>query len=75
MTIGYRFLILILDDMLDQLIGAFAFSKIDLKSGYHHIRVKNDNAHTTIFYTIFGQYEYLVLPFDLTNAPATFIML
>jgi hypothetical protein len=64
-----------IDDLFDQMKGVMVFSKIDLRSGYHQLWIKEEDIPKTAFKMRFGHYEFTILPFGLTNAPGVFMSL
>ncbi|KAG8492268.1 hypothetical protein CXB51_009928 [Gossypium anomalum] len=70
LTVKNKYLLLKIDDLFYQVQRASVFSKIDLRSGYHQLRVKEADVHKIAFRTRYGHYEFLIMPFGLMNAPA-----
>ena len=72
-TIKHRYPLLRIDDLFDQPRGARVYSKIDLRTGYHQLRVREADIPKTVFRMRYGHFEFIVIPFRLTNAPTTFM--
>ena len=72
-TIKNPYPLLRIDDLFDQLRGARVYSKIDLRTGYHQLRVRDTDITKTAFRTRYGHFEFTVVPFGLTDAPAAFV--
>lgn len=73
MTIKNKYPLPRIDDLMDQIVGTRVFSKIDLRSRYHHIKVKDEDIQKMAFRTHYGHCEYFVMPFGVTNASRVFV--
>nr|GFB12112.1 putative reverse transcriptase domain-containing protein [Tanacetum cinerariifolium] len=73
LTVKNRYPLPRIDDLFDQFQGSSVYSKIDLRLGYHQLRVREEDIPKTAFRTRYGQYEFQVMPFGLTNAPTVFM--
>ena len=74
-TVKNKYPIPSIDDLFDQMRGVKVFSKIDMRYGYHKVIIKDEDIHKKTFRTRYGHYLFVVVPFNLTNAPATFMCL
>ena len=72
-TIRNQYPLTCIDDLFDQLQGSRVYSKIDLRSSYHQLKVRENDVSKTAFRMRYGHYKFLVMPFGLTNAPAAFM--
>ena len=73
LTVKKKYILSRIDDLFDQLQGAFVFSQINLRSGYHQLRIREEDVPKIVFRTRYRHYKFLVIQFGLTNAPVSFI--
>ena len=73
MTVKNKYPLPRIDDLFDQLRGSKYYTKIDLRTGYHQLRIREEDIPKTAFRTRYGHFEYTVMPFGLTNAPVAFM--